>query len=399
MIARRLALVGAASFATMAALRVCDPLLPRLAGEFGIGTGRAGHAVSAFAAAYGIALLGYGPLADRCGKFAVVAFATLGCAVAALACALAPSFDTLVAARALSGAAAAGVTPPAMAWIGDSVPYERRQAVLARLIGATTLGMIAGQTLGGVLADTLGWRSAFVLLAGLFAGTGALMGAELRRGGDAGAQRQAQGIAVARPPSSIGALRQVLLMPWPRRVLLFAFVEGLFVFAGLAFLPSHLHARFGLPMGAAGGVVVLYAAGGLLYSRHASTLLRRVGEAGLARAGGTLLCAYFAALVVLPSWPWALAACLAGGLGFYMLHNTLQTHATQMAPAVRATAVTTFSAALFLGHSLGVAGAAIVVDRHSAIPVFAVSALALPVLAWRFAAAVQRRQARMLSRP
>jgi len=397
MIARRLALVGAASFATMAALRVCDPMLPRLAGEFGIGSGRAGHTVSAFAAAYGIALLGYGPLADRCGKFAVVAFATLGCAVAALACALAPSFDTLVAARALSGAAAAGVTPPAMAWIGDSVPYERRQAVLARLIGATTLGMIAGQTLGGVLADTLGWRSAFVLLAVLFAGTGALMGAELRRGGDAGAQRQARGGAAARSPSSIGALRQLLLMPWPRRILLFAFVEGLFVFAGLAFLPSHLHATFGLPMGAAGGVVVLYAAGGLLYSRHASALLRRVGEAGLARTGGTLLCAYFAALVVLPSWPWALAACLAGGLGFYMLHNTLQTHATQMAPAVRATAVTTFSAALFLGHSLGVAGAAIVVDRHSAIPVFAVSALALPVLAWRFAAAVRRRQVQSLS--
>ena len=109
------------------------------------------------------------------------------------------------------------------------------------------------------------------------------------------------------------------------------------------------------------------------------------------------MCAYFAALVVLPSWPWALAACLAGGLGFYMLHNTLQTHATQMAPAVRATAVTTFSASLFLGHALGVAGAAIVVDRHSAIPVFAVSALALPLLAWRFAAAVRRRQAQSLS--
>ena len=64
----------------------------------------------------------------------------------------------------VAGAAAAGVTPLAMAWIGDSVPYERRQEVLARLIGATTLGMIAGQWLGGVLADTLGWRSAFAML-------------------------------------------------------------------------------------------------------------------------------------------------------------------------------------------------------------------------------------------
>ncbi len=387
MIARRLALAGAASFATMAALRVCDPLLPRLASEFAVGTGRAGHTVSAFAIAYGVALLAYGPLADRIGKFTVVTLATLACAAGALACSVAPSFESLVAARALSGAAAAGVTPLAMAWIGDSVPYERRQAVLARLIGATTLGMIAAQVLGGVLADTIGWRSAFALLALLFAFVGAFMALELRRGGD----------AVAEPspaaPSTLDAMRSVLGGAWPRRVLLFAFVEGMFVFGGLAFLPAHLHQTFGLSMGAAGSVVVLYAAGGLLYSRHASTLLRRCGEAGLARVGGGLMCIYFALLAVLPSWPWALAACLAGGLGFYMLHNTLQTHATQMAPTLRATAVTTFSSSLFLGHSLGVAAAAAVVDRHSAIPVFAVSALALPVLAWCFAAAVQRRQA------
>lgn len=392
MIARRLALAGAASFATMAALRVCDPLLPRLASEFAIGTGQAGHTVSAFAIAYGVALLAYGPLADRIGKFTVVTLATLACAAGALACAVAPSFESLIAARALSGAAAAGVTPLAMAWIGDSVPYERRQAVLARLIGATTLGMIAAQALGGVLADTVGWRSAFVLLALLFAVVGAFMALELR-GGDASA-----GSAPA-APSTLDAMRSVLGGAWSRRVLLFAFVEGVFVFGGLAFLPSHLHRTFGLPMGAAGGVLVLYGAGGLIYSRYASALLRRVGEAGLARLGGALMCGWFALLAVLPSWPWALAACLAGGLGFYMLHNTLQTHATQMAPTLRATAVTTFSSSLFLGHSLGVAAAAVVVDRHSAIPVFAVSALALPLLAWRFAAAVQRRQAQSLNQP
>lgn len=388
MIERRLALAGAASFATMAALRVCDPMLPRLAGEFAVGSGRAGHTVSAFAVAYGVALLGWGPLADRIGKFTVVTLTTLACAAGALACAVAPSIDSLVAARALSGVAAAGVTPLAMAWIGDSVPYERRQAVLARLIGATTLGMIAAQTLGGVLADTVGWRSAFVLLALLFAVVGVRMAIELRRGGDAGA-----GLPASAAPPTFGALRSVLGGAWPRRVLLYAFVEGVFVFGGLAFLPTHLHQAFGLPMGAAGGVLALYAAGGLLYSRHAGALLRRVGEAGLARLGGALMGVYFALLAGLPAWPWALAACLAGGLGFYMLHNTLQTHATQMAPSVRGTAVTMFSSSLFLGHSLGVAVAAAVVDRHSAVPVFAVSALALPLLAWRFAAAVRRRQA------
>ena len=50
--------------------------------------------------------------------------------------------------------------------------------------------------------------------------------------------------------------------------------------------------------------------------------------------------------------------CSAIGLGFYMLHNTLQTNATQMAPQARGTAVALFSSALYLGQSLGVALAA-----------------------------------------
>ena len=53
-----------------------------------------------------------------------------------------------------------------------------------------------------------------------------------------------------------------------------------------------------------------------------------------------------------------------------MLHNTLQTHATQMLPEARGTAVAGFSSALFLGQSAGVALAAPIVDRAGAPPVF-----------------------------
>jgi MFS transporter, YNFM family, putative membrane transport protein len=166
-----------------------------------------------------------------------------------------------------------------------------------------------------------------------------------------------------------------------------------FVFGGLAFLPSYLHQRFGLSMSWAGAVLVLYGAGGVIYSRIARWLLRRIGQAGLARAGSALMCVYFGLLSVLPAWGWALPTCLAGGLGFYMLHGTLQTHATQMVPASRGTAVTLFSSCLFMGNSVGVAIAALVVDFWSATPVFLVSALALPAIGWTFAA-----QARAIDR-
>jgi len=56
-----------------------------------------------------------------------------------------------------------------------------------------------------------------------------------------------------------------------------------------------------------------------------------------------------------PGWGWSVPGCLATGLGFYMLHNTLQTHATQMAPERRGAAVAAFASCFFLGQSVGVA--------------------------------------------
>ncbi|MCC6870382.1 MAG: MFS transporter [Burkholderiales bacterium] len=385
---RRLALLGVGAFATMAALRVCDPLLPALATDFTVTTGSAGRTVSAFAIAYGLALLAYGPLADRIGSLRVILGAMAASALGSMASALAPSLDALVTLRALSGAAAAGVTPLAMAWIGDHVGYAQRQEALARLVGSAILGMVAAQWLGGLLAETIGWRSALVALAALFAVAAVLMLVEFRGGEEP--RMESNGRSTTAAP--VADLRAVLGEPWCRRVLAFSACEGVLAFGGLAFLPAHLHQHFALPMSVAAGVLTLYGLGGVLYSRIAARLLGRFGETGLARLGGALMGAYFILLAVMPSWLLALPACLAGGLGFYMLHTTLQTHATEMAPAMRGTAVTLFSAALFMGQSLGVAIAAVIVDRSSAVPVFVISALALPVLGFAFAREIHRRR-------
>src|SRR5262252_600688 len=81
------------------------------------------------------------------------------------------------------------------------------------------------------------------------------------------------------------------------------------------------------------------------------------------------------------------------GLGFYMLHNTLQTNATQMTPQARGTAIGLFSTAVYFGQTLGVALAAPVIDRAGARPLFVVVALLLPLLGWWFARALRRRAA------
>jgi MFS transporter, YNFM family, putative membrane transport protein len=77
-----------------------------------------------------------------------------------------------------------------------------------------------------------------------------------------------------------------------------------------------------------------------------------------------------------------------------MLHNTLQTNATQMTPEARGTAVALFSCSLYLGQMAGVGAVALVIDRTGAAPVFLISGLALPAIGWIFAVALRRRPSR-----
>jgi predicted MFS family arabinose efflux permease len=84
-------------------------------------------------------------------------------------------------------------------------------------------------------------------------------------------------------------------------------------------------------------------------------------------------------------------ATLGIGLGFFMLHNTLQTEATQMTPQARGTSVALFASMYFIGQTVGVALAAPVMDRHGARPLFVISAVLLPALAFWFTQALKRK--------
>lgn len=76
----------------------------------------------------------------------------------------------------------------------------------------------------------------------------------------------------------------------------------------------------------------------------------------------------------------AALGCLAAGLGFYMLHNALQTQATQMAPQARGSAVTLFACLLFFGQSTGVLLVAQTVDHGGLAWAYTAAALGMVVL-------------------
>ena len=162
-------------------------------------------------------------------------------------------------------------------------------------------------------------------------------------------------------------------------------------FGALAFVPTWLHERGGLPLWMAGATVAAFGLGGFLYTINAARLVRRLGESGLALAGGGVLALGFALLAATPGALSGAIACAMIGLGYHMLHNTLQTNATQMAPAVRGTAVALFAMSLFIGQSLGVGVAAQAVGAGSFVAVFAVAALGLFALGAAFARRLRNR--------
>lgn len=372
-----------AAFASAASLRVTDPSLSRIGAEFGVTLPVAAHVITTFSLAYGMLQLVFGPTGDRFGKYRVIGWACAASVVTALLCAWAPNFTTLIIARMLSGAAAAAIVPLSMAWIGDVVPYERRQPVLARFLTGQILGLSTGGLLGGFAADYLGWHSAFIFIAVWFALAAlVLMRVQRRLPPPVLVQPDPGRSAVA---SMVHNMRAVASVPWARVILAVVFLEGATLFGAFAFVATHMHNHYGLSLTFAGGVTLLYGLGGLSFAVASRLLLQRLGEPRMAACGALLLGASFLLLGSVES-QWLAAPCMmAAGLGFYMLHNTLQTQATQMAPERRGASVSLFAFSFFVGQSLGVALASYLLRWFDTGVVLAAGGLCVTLVGLRFA--------------
>lgn len=386
---RSILLLSFATFSSMAAQRICDAMLPELSRVFSVSLAQAAQVVSVFAVVYGLAQLFYGPLGDRLGKFRIVTFATLGCSLGSIMAVFAASLDMLVLARVLVALGAAAIIPLSLAWIGDAVAYDQVQETLARVGLGTTLGIVGGQLVGGLLTDTLGWRWAFGFMTLLFGVVGSLLYADWRR--QQGAPAAAARTPLAARPGFVAQALIIITGAWSRIVLLVAFVEGASGFGVLAIWASHLHRVLGLSLAVAGAIVALFGLGGMLYMAVARPLIRRFGERGLTVLGVCVLGLSALVLGFTPYWLLTLPASLLAGFGFFMFHNTMQANATQMAPGARGTAVSLFASALFLGQSVGVLLAASLVDRIGSGAVIALGGGVLTAVGLFFAQALRRR--------
>ena len=383
--ARAIQLLALAAFVSGANLRIADPLVPVLAGHFGASVSAAGGVVSGFTLGYALFQIVHGPLGDRIGKLRTVTIGMFIAAAASLLCAAATGVTMLALARFLTGMGAAAVIPLSLAYIGDNVGYERRQLVLGRFMASTLSGQMLGPLIAGALSQLLSWRAVFVVMAAVFALAGLLLlpGA-----------RAVQAVSAGPRAHPVRQYLELARDGWVRVVVLTVAVEGFLFYGTFAYLGAYLEARFALNYFLIGLVIAGFSIGGIGYSASVKWLVPRLRERGLALGGGIALLGCFAGIALAPGWIAAVPFFVASGYGFYMLHNTLQTRATEMAPKARGAGVSFFAFSLFAGQAVGAAVFGQAIVSFGYVPVILGAGCALLGTGWWFSRRVGRHAVR-----
>jgi len=132
--------------------------------KLGLGLSQLTWVVDGYTLSFAALLLLAGSLADRFGAKRLYLAGMAVFVVASLGCALAPDGTLLVAARLLQGAGAALFMPSSLTLFTVAFPDPSRRARMVALWSAIVSGSMAfGPVIGGLLVDSFGWRSIFLV--------------------------------------------------------------------------------------------------------------------------------------------------------------------------------------------------------------------------------------------
>jgi len=308
-------ILGACGFASTFTMRIIDPLIPTLAGEFGRSIPHIVAMVTAFSLSYALGQPFLGPLADAIGKIRTILICLVALALFSTVAALSMSFEVMAVVRAVTGIASGGIIPIAMAAIGDRAPMQERQVALGRFTVLMIIGQMSGSACSGLIATHIGWRAAF-LSAAVIATLAAILVAVVlkpRRN----VTRQTLSVA--------GALANYrTVFSNPRTKLLYGLVitEGILLFGIPAYVAAILFERSGVGPAQAGLVIAGMGFGCLVYGLSTRILVERLGPKLMTRTGG-VICAAGLALFAF-DWPWWSAIPLIAllGCGFFLRQAT-----------------------------------------------------------------------------
>lgn len=360
------------------------PMLVTISAAFGASLSEVAATASLYYLLYGVMQPVWGILSDRLGRVRLMRLTLFWAAAAGVLSALAPNLTALIAARALAGGLFAAVIPTALVYIGDTVDVAYRQRALTDLMAASAVGTALATVLGGLAAYLDAWRLAFAISA-LASGVLAILLYRLP---------EPKGFSVESRERPIVQIGRVFGRPWAIMVIGIALIEGAVILGCLTFLAPSLESR-GISPAVAGLSVGLYGLAVLCWTRVVKLVTSGLEANTLILIGGAMLVAGYASAAVAQTLvSVSVAAILVGG-GFAFMHSTLQTWATEVVPAARATVISFFAAALFVGSGLATTVAAPLAEAGSFGLLFAAAVLVAVPLGLLASSARSRYAARM----
>lgn len=138
-------------------------MLLAISRDLGVPVSGVARAAGAYFLAYGLVQPVWGLVSARVGVIRSLRLAMLVAAFATAGTTLATDGTTLAAFRFVAGAGFSAAVPTAIFYAGATAAPGRRHRDITALMSGVALGTAGGTAGAGVLADTVGWRSAFVL--------------------------------------------------------------------------------------------------------------------------------------------------------------------------------------------------------------------------------------------
>ena len=337
-------LLATCCFIGSLSLRLLDPVVPEVARDLGTSPEAVALLSTAFLLTYAVAQPFVGAIADAYGKVRIIKICTAALAMMLVLMAVAPSIEVLYAARMLGGIFGGGVFTVALAIVGDRVPLAGRQVALSNLIMASQSAQIFGVIAAGLIASSLGWRGA-VWAAAVVAIAAAIM---LER------NLQPRPGAV-RHPVQLKRIRKTLATLFANRRTQTCYagvlLDGMAVTGLMPFVAVLLEARGAGGLKEASFVIAGLATGGLLYTFTVRRMLSLIGGThNMLRFGGVICAVGLGAIAHGGSWQQQMVMFVVTGFGFFMVHASLQSQATDVEPELRSTSVSMHSSFFCLGN-------------------------------------------------
>lgn len=158
---RLLSLLGATFVGTFG-LSAVSPVLPTIASSLSVSDARIGLVITVFVAAHAAMLPVVGYLADTYGRRLMIVSSLLVFGIAGVASYFAPSFEVLLALRALQGTSFPGVVSLSIAVLGDVYSLSTGTAAQGYRMSVNGLGATVAPLLAGALA-AIAWNVPFLL--------------------------------------------------------------------------------------------------------------------------------------------------------------------------------------------------------------------------------------------